>query len=79
MEKRTKLPVVVGATILAIAVAVWVFMPSGVKEPEYEGRTLSEWLERVNATKDSPGSAPYLEATAAIRSIGTNGFPVVME
>jgi hypothetical protein len=57
-------------TLLALALMgglVWLALPP--REPVYQGKTLSEWLE--------PGlNAPGTEE--AIRHIGTNGIPTLL-
>jgi hypothetical protein len=42
------------------------------REPEYNGVTLSAWLQHYKARNDT------LETFAAIRHIGTNGFPFLL-
>jgi hypothetical protein len=55
-----------------IAIAVW----PGEKEPEYQGKTLSEWLYTGwNSPEASPRQA---EAADAVRHIGTNALPYLL-
>src|SRR5438876_6833658 len=60
--------VVLGCTVVAGAV---VFLSRGPHQPEYEGRRLSQWIDRLALR--SPPASP--EAEEAIRHIGTNALP----
>src|SRR5262245_35579097 len=71
--RRRKLLIVltVFAAIIAIIVAL---IP---REPKYQGRTLSEWIQ-----DSAPRLSPEPETTRAIeavRHIGTNGLPSLLE
>jgi hypothetical protein len=69
---------------LIVAVVLMVVLWPGEKEPEYQGRKLSEWLAIYQANNvllpsgqngDTEMKARQMgEATRAIRQIGTNGF-----
>ena len=52
--------------VAVLAVVLW----PGEREPEYQGRKLSEWLEIYVDGRVDPR-----EAEAAVRHIGTNGIP----
>ncbi len=71
--KRRIVFVVLGACAL-FAVAVIAFWP-GEKEPEYQGKKLSEWCE-IRAMTD--GTSDQSESAKAIRHIGTNALPFLM-
>src|SRR5258707_7368622 len=58
---------VVGLVLVGVLAAVF----SREREPEYGGKRLSEWVERLPWTPEDKPS----EAEDAIRSIGTNGIP----
>jgi hypothetical protein len=61
------------------AIGVVAFWP-GEREPEYNGKKLSEWL-MVAASQgwDEPDSPETMEALAAVRSIGTNALPCLVK
>jgi hypothetical protein len=46
-------------------------------EPSYQGRSLSKWLSADDQA--DAGTAPAKEAAAAIRQIGTNALPYLLE
>ena len=46
MRKRTKYLLLLAIVLAVVGVVVAAFMPS--KEPEYQGKRLSEWVERAN-------------------------------
>ena len=54
----------------------WAWMPSHPKEPVYQGKTLSEWLQTWRKSDD--GSEKEKQAEAAIRTIGNNGIPTLL-
>lgn len=56
-----------------LAVLVWVAWPS--REIAYNGRSLSKWLDVVQ----SANAMERVEAAAAIRAIGTNAEPVLLD
>jgi len=61
---------------VVLAVAFW----PGRKEPEYQGKKLSEWLEAyrsANVTKAT--GAAQEQAADAVRHIGTNALPFLIE
>src|SRR2546423_4143418 len=88
--KRKRLSISAAAVVMVIAVAAIAFWP-GEKEPEYQGKKLSEWLEiyRTNdvalrnamwepwtAAKYGPKPRVDRDAAAeAVRHIGTNALP----
>jgi hypothetical protein len=67
-----------GSIILIVALVsgiVWELLRP--KEPVYQGRTLSGWLE-VYGTRPNPDSPEWHEANEAVRQIGTNGIPTLL-
>jgi hypothetical protein len=54
--------------VVIVGLAIWL----GGKEPEYQGRKLSKWMDL--ARSDDPRNL-QADALQAIRSIGTNGLP----
>src|SRR5262245_51738285 len=61
--RRRKLVAIVLLTVIGGAIAFWL-MGEKEEEPEFQGRSLSEWFEQ-----DSK------EAQAGVRNIGTNALP----
>ena len=88
MRLTRKKTVLSGIIILAaILFAVFSVPSRGRKEPVYQGKTLTQWLKRLDdgqAFGISSGSLPsftreQIEAAAAIRAIGTNALPFLLE
>src|SRR6266850_2566498 len=67
MRKRRFLFFCLG-TVLVLTAVVWAIFRE--REPTYDGRTLSEWADLSTQGNN--------EATNAIRHIGTNTFPVIL-
>jgi hypothetical protein len=59
------------AVLVAFAILAAVFLP-GEKEPEYQGKKLSEWVAMAQENPDPP------EVDAAIIAIGTNNIPLLL-
>ncbi|NDA66151.1 MAG: hypothetical protein EB141_04290 [Verrucomicrobia bacterium] len=55
----------------------WGWMPKGPREPEYAGRTLTQWLEHLDKHGDDPKVSD--ECDEAVRQIGTNALPVLLQ
>src|SRR5262245_12996976 len=73
VKRRRVILLVIGALLIAIAVVIlW----PREKEPEYQGKTLTEWLDIYEG-----GVIGYIkdperqEAADALRNIGTNALP----
>jgi len=74
--------------VLLACVCLWlfcaIFHPFEPREPEYQGKKLSDWGMQINQGVffDSPGSEANYEqskiAISAIRHIGTNALPVAV-
>jgi hypothetical protein len=68
--------------LIAGALGVFLWCSSRPREPEFEGRTFSTWLEghvassAANPPYNSPG---WHKAEDALRHIGTNGIPILLE
>lgn len=67
---RKKILIVLAACVL-VGIGVVAFWP-GDKEPEYNGKKLSEWMW---VRQHAPSDARLWEAEDAVRHIGTNGLP----
>src|SRR5260221_7633398 len=65
--------VIVVAAVLGWFLSGWL---SGKREPAYKGRSLSQWIGRLPGipTQDSA-----TEADRAVREIGTNAVPFLLE
>src|SRR6266478_9343107 len=78
--KRRRILVIGFALVSGLGLLVW--RASGPREPVFEGRTLTSWLDHHVATSaarppyDSPG---WLKADQALRRIGTNAIPTLLE
>lgn len=76
MPKRSVYLVVVG--LFAIGGLITLF--NRTREPEYAGKKLGEWVEKLDssAAKGEKNNPARDEAAAAIRHIGTNAFPYLL-
>jgi hypothetical protein len=77
MSKRRRIVLLIACPI-AVAVLLWLLRPS--REPFYEGRSLSQWLTmyRFAAVEKAPSKDREM-AAEAVRSIGTNALPLLLE
>jgi HEAT repeat protein len=75
MKKPWRIAGLVVAAALIIAIISAAF--SGTREPEYEGRKLTQWLEDL---RHSPSGSPFARTNAiiAIRHMGTNAVPYLL-
>jgi hypothetical protein len=63
------------ALVAAIAI-IYLCIP---KEPRYQGRSLSSWIDNdVNSYRSVPGSAKWQAADNAVVQIGTNAIPTLL-
>jgi hypothetical protein len=81
MNRKRAILICCAAFIAAVVVIAW---PRGPKEPEYQGRKLSEWMHLAGLSRGFDPSAgvgdPSLEESkAAIRAMGTNCLPYLVE
>lgn len=75
MSKR---PLILIGLLLAGLVGLIVWQASGPREPVFEGRTLTSWLDHhVASSEANPpyGSPGWKKADEALRRIGTNAIP----
>lgn len=63
-------------SLLAVLLA-YAWWPKGPREPEYRGRTLTQWL--VYWDNNANDQSICDECENAIRQIGTNGLPVLLK
>src|SRR6266487_2638971 len=59
--------------LLAVSAAVAGFFAARAREPVYQGKRLSEWLQALD--KNTFTKESRAQATEAVRRIGTNGIP----
>src|ERR1035438_3913860 len=69
---RTRWVFVMG--LCGIVIAGLMFWPSGPKEPSFDGRSLSSWLDAWSESSNNRTN----HATIAIRAIGSNGVPILL-
>jgi HEAT repeats len=72
---------IVTALLLAGIVGLLLWRASGPREPVFEGRSLTSWLDHhVASSAASPpyGSPGWQKADEAIRQIGTNAIPTLL-
>jgi hypothetical protein len=71
--------------VLAILLLAWLaFNLAHTVEPAYQGRTLTDWLriavnDETNAPSRLSSSPTQIDAEKAIRQIGTNALPHILE
>lgn len=63
-------------SLCALCCAFGVVFPAWTAEPKYEGKSLRDWLKLYQNSDN--GSSDEQKAAAAIRSIGTNSLPVLI-
>jgi hypothetical protein len=79
MKKWLRITLVV-LVVAIVGLVIW--KSTGPDEPVYQGRTLSSWLDHhvastaANPPYNSPG---WHQAEEALRQIGTNGIPTLLE
>jgi HEAT repeat protein len=74
MNRRRTLVISVTVAITLITLLTVAFWP-GEKEPEYQGKKLSEWIE---SGAPAPSADDDKHAIEAIRHIGTNALPLLL-
>ena len=87
LDQRKAILVVAALVMMGALFAWWHFSERGRKEPVYQGWTLTQWLEQLDdgeALGISSGRLPsptpgQLEAARAIRAMGPEALPLLME
>ena len=74
MKKRLRLAI---ALLLLTVLAGAGWLTFHAREPEYQGKKLTDWLRELEAAPDM-ASPRWRESVAAIRAIGTNGLPTLL-
>lgn len=75
VKKRRRIAVV-GLVVAMLAVAVWFALRP--REPEYEGRKLSDWTREFATIGHNRIRENTAESVAAVQHIGTNGLPFLI-
>ena len=71
MNKRRRLGLIV---VLGVAITAAAFFALRPREPVYQGKPLSEWIDRLNVGSDEQIQV----AEEAVRHLGTNGLPALI-
>jgi hypothetical protein len=68
-------------TVVTVGLATWVLLATrGVKEPSYQGKPLHYWVSCFSGPRQTPEPTPReVKATEAIRHMGTNAFPILLQ
>src|SRR5690242_11345834 len=73
---------IVVVLLVAGVAALLLWFAAGSREPVYQGRTLSNWLDHhvaSSAARPPYNSPGWQKAEEALRAIGTNGIPTLVE
>ena len=79
MNKRLRIFI---GFLLVTGFGLLVWRASGRREPVFEGRTLTSWLDHhvgTSAARPSYDSPGWQKADLALRRIGTNGIPTLLD
>jgi hypothetical protein len=85
MRVGRKRVILIAAVVLAVGL-IWAMFPSQSREPSYQGHSLSYWAEQVDP-HDPSGCiiaingilVPRPQEEAAIKQIGTNAIPTILD
>lgn len=75
MKRGRIIVLCVAATIVVAVVGNYAFRP---REPVYQGRQFSEWLDQYYESRVAQNRANQDQAESALRSIGTNALPPLL-
>jgi hypothetical protein len=81
MDMNKRIGIISGLLLAGVAVSL-LWRNSGPREPVFEGRPLTSWLDHhVASSAASPpyGSPGWKKADEAVRHIGTNAIPTLLE
>src|ERR1043166_4356748 len=67
-----------GVGLMGLAMAVIVFV-SRESEPSYEGKKLSQWISQLDPSRPEITTQARHEAQDALRHMGTNALPYLIE
>lgn len=82
MPRRTLIALLLGCLAMLIIVVTVILVLCHQQEPQYDGRTLSEWLAQngnAHRARSSAGGSDPQEAIEAVRHIGTNALPFLVK
>ncbi|HLH52035.1 MAG TPA: hypothetical protein VKY92_00240 [Verrucomicrobiae bacterium] len=66
--------------VLTVGVATWVLVATRADpEPSYEGKPLHYWVNCFSVPKNPKSTGREAKATEAIRHMGTNAFPTLLQ
>jgi HEAT repeat protein len=68
----------IGFVGLLVVVASALLWAGRSREPSYQGKRLSQWMDVLAHSSDAPDNPPRKQATKAIRHIGTNALPFLL-
>jgi HEAT repeat protein len=68
----------IGFVGLLVVVAAALLWAGRSREPSYQGKRLSQWMDVLVPSDDAPDDASHKQATEAIRHIGTNALPFLL-
>ena len=74
MRKRRRALLAAACLLAAVALVALLLRET---EPQYQGRSLSQWLE--SSTPRRPGDPTVAEAREALHHLGTNAFPTLLQ
>ena len=77
MKKRNRIVLIVALMFLSGGLATWILRSRERREPVYQGKTLSVWLNDLNRSFRYPVLSD--PAAEAVRQIGTNALPFLLE
>ncbi len=66
-------------SLAALGVLIWLILPAGEPEPVYQGKSLRHWLAFFTATQGNATPDDRTQAVEALRKIGTNAIPALLE
>jgi hypothetical protein len=75
MAKRARVSIA-ALFVALLALLAWTSLRRPASEPVFEGKSLSEWLVQL---EDSDSHVERVEAALAVRHIGTNGIPTLLQ
>src|SRR5208283_5521171 len=75
MAKRARVSIA-ALFVALLAVLAWTSLRRPASEPVFEGKSLREWLVQL---KDSDSQVERDKAAVAVRHIGTNAIPTLLQ
>jgi len=78
-KKRRRIALILAGCAGAALLLILLWPEHRVPEPQYQGKTFSEWFEAYNQSRTRPGFKGRPEAVHAIQEIGTNALPFLLD